>query len=552
MTGAGARTGFDAITLEILWGRLITIADECWSTLRRTAFSPIITEALDIGCEVLDARGHTLSHASRGMPVFNLVIPNVVQHVLARRGAAWLEPDDVLITNDPWLCAGHLPDIAVVTPVWRRGRILGFVGNIANATDIGGTLARSSAREVYEEGLRIPPMKLARRGVLSEDVVDLVRANVRQPDAVVGDLVAQLTANAAAAQRLVEFADEYGLDDLEALSAAISEHSERAMRTAIADIPDGAYRASTTLDGSDGPMRLSTEIVVRGDAIDVTFPDCPLQLPQGGTNVALNYTRAHVVYILKCIIAPDIPSNEGAFRPISVWAEPGSILNANEPASVGLRTKTGWHVHPLTLKALAPVLPDRLLAPCGFPSWLVISGYDRDGRDFREHMVLSGGLGATAGADGVSACGYPTTTASVPIEVIETRSPLLVEAKEFVAGSGGEGRFRGGLAQRVVVRSRPGAGVRSLTLSAALDQTREPAEGLAGAGAGGLARFVRRDGAGQADVLENAYATLASDAASIVLETAGGGGFGEPGARAAAARTRDRDEGYVARGSGRD
>lgn len=538
-----APAALDAATLEIVWGRLLTIADECWTTLRRTAFSPIITEALDIGCEVMDASGNTLSHASRGMPVFNLVLPNVTRHFLERFGAGWLEDGDVLITNDPWLCAGHLPDVAVVTPIFRRGELLGFVGNIANATDIGGTLARASAREVYEEGLRIPPMKLARRGVVNEDLLSVIRANVRQADSVIGDLHAQMTANVSAGQRLVEFADEYGIASLVDLGDTIRAYSERGMRAAIDAVPDGEYAASTLLDDAE----LHVLVRVHGDRIDVTYPDCPPQVAQGGTNVALNYTRAHTVYILKCILAPDIPSNQGAFRPITVSAEPGSILNAREPASVGLRTKTGWHVHPLILKALAPVLPDRVMAPCGFPSWLVISGYDRAGGEFREHMVLSGGLGATADRDGVSACGYPTTTAAVPVEVIETRSPLIVEAKEYVVGSGGPGRQRGGLSQRVVVRQLPGAGVRSVTLSASLDQSVAPADGLAGAGPGQRSAFVHDDGTGPRR-LEVAYAVLGSDAESATLETAGGGGFGDPRERTAEAAERDRREGYIKEG----
>lgn len=532
----------DAATLEIIWGRLLTIADECWTALRRTAFSPIITEALDIGCEVMDASGNTLSHASRGMPVFNLVLPNVARHFLERFGADWLEDGDVLITNDPWICAGHLPDVAVVTPIFHAGKLFGFVGNIANATDIGGTLARASAREVYEEGLRIPPMKLARRGVVNEDLLAFVRANVRQSDAVVGDLYAQLTANVSAGHRLVEFAQEYGLGSLVPLGDTIRRYSERGMRAAISAVPDGEYRATTLLDDD---VRLNVSLRVAADEIAVTFPDCPPQVAQGGTNVALNYTRAHCVYILKCILAPDIPSNQGAFKPISVWAEPGSILNAKEPASVGLRTKTGWHVHPLILKALAPVLPERVMAPCGFPSWLVLSGYDASGAEFREHMVLSGGLGATAGRDGVSACGYPTTTASVPVEVIETRSPLLVEAKELVGGSGGQGRQRGGLSQRVVVRALPGAGVRSLTLSASQDQSQAPADGLDGAGPGRTSSFVHHDAEGGSHRLETAYVVLRSDAESATLETAGGGGFGDPAQRARQAAERDRAEGYV-------
>ena len=523
--------------IEVMWARLVAVADECWTTLRKTAFSPIITEALDIGCEVMDADGHALANASRGMPVFNLVLPNVVRACLDRFGQEGIADGDVFITNDPWLCAGHLPDIAVVTPVFHRGRLLGFIGNIANATDIGGTLARSSAREVYEEGVQIPPMKLARSGVVSDDLLELVAANVRQSEAVVADIRAQMMANVTAARRLVAFVEEYGLDDLRDLGATLRSYSEQAMRRAVADVPDGVYAADTWLDGDGEPIRLGVEVKVDGSALTVAFPDCPPQVAQGGVNVALNYTRAHTVYVLKCILAPDIPSNEGAFAPFEVVAEPGSILNAQYPASVGLRTKTGWHVHPLILKAMQPVLPYRVMAPGGFPSWLVMSGVRSDSSEFREHMVISGGLGATAYGDGQSACGYPTTTASVPVELIEQRSPILIEAKEYIEGSGGIGTWRGGLGQRVVIRMLPNADVMALTLSASLDQTNMPADGLAGGGPGRPSRMLRQGE--DSEALPAAFVTLRDHDHAVVLETAGGGGYGDPSDRSAAAIQED-------------
>jgi N-methylhydantoinase B/oxoprolinase/acetone carboxylase alpha subunit len=538
------QTTFDPVTLEILWHRLTTIADECWSTVRRTAFSPIITEALDIGCEVMDARGRTLAHATRGMPVFNLVLPNVVGAFLSQFGASWIEEGDVLITNDPWLCAGHLPDIAVINPVFHHATLLGFVGNIANATDIGGTLARSAAREVYEEGLQIPPMKLFRRGVANEDLFRMVRANVREADSVVGDLEAQVAANAAAGARLRDFVDEYGFAELNSLCDTIQAYSERGMRAAIAALPDGIYRAALDADGADTPIRLEIAVDVRGDGIEVTFPNCPPQVAQGGINVAMNYTRAHTCYILQCVLAPEIPSNQGSFRPISVSAPEGSILNARYPASVGLRTKTGWHVHPLILTAMADVAADRVMAPGGMPSWLVISGTDVAQRSFREHMVVSGGLGATENADGQAACGFPTTTASVPTEVIETRSPVLIEAKEYIPDSGGAGRMRGGLGQRIVVRARPGA-VEQLVLSASLDRVRVPAEGLHGGRPGQRSRFAVRAASGQETEVASGYAVLHSDADALVLEVAGGGGFGAPDQRARELIEHDRVFGYV-------
>ncbi len=540
-SSAGPR---DELELQILWQRLIAIADECWSTLRRTAFSPIITDALDIGCEVMDAHGSTLAHATRGMPVFNLVLPNVVRHMLAHFAAGEIEDGDVLITNDPWLCAGHLPDIAVITPVFHGAKLIGFVGNIANAADIGGILARGNAQEIYEEGLQIPPLKLARRGRPNDDLLRMIASNVRESSAVRGDLEAQKTANAAAAAGLMAFLQEYGLDELETLAAAIHGYSERGMRAAIAALPDGVYTASVLADGSADVVRLNIAITIRGDEIAVAFPDCPPQVTQGGINVPFNYTRAHVAYILKCILAPDIPSNEGCFRPITVTAPEGSLLNARFPASVGLRTKIGWHVHPLVLTALAGVCPDRIMAPGGVPSWLVLSGYDRMGQPFRDHLVLSGGLGATARADGRSACGFPTMTATVPVEVIESRSPVLIEAKELIPGSGGEGTHRGGLGQRLVIRAHP-AQANRLVLSASLDRIRVPAPGLHGGRPGRRSRFAMRKDGGSETEVETGFAILGGDESTVVVEVSGGGGFGAPEGRDAGLRARDARNGYL-------
>lgn len=533
---------FDSVGLEILWSRLIALADECWTLTHRAAFSPIISEALDLGCEIMDAGGSTLAHATRGIPVFNLVLPNVVRHLLGMEDRA-MEPGDVWVTNDPWLCAGHLPDIAVVTPVFKNDRLVAFVGNIANATDIGGGLNRASAREVYEEGLYIPPCRLYRGGKLNSDVAGFIAANVREPEVVLADLDAQAGANEATAAGLLRMMDEYGLENLDALSRQIQDRSENAMRQAILAVPDGIYESETETDGTDEPIRLRARIHVSGDTLRIEFPDCPEQAPAGGINSVLNYTRAHCFYALKCILAPSIASNEGCYRPIALDVPPGSILNAKHPASVGLRAKTGWHVHSLIFGALAAALPDQVIAGIGFPSWIVISGKDRTGRAFREHLIVSGGLGASGGADGISASGFPSSAASVPVEVIEARSPVLIEAKELVGGSGGDGEYRGGLGQRVRVRALPGM-TQELVLSSSLDRTRVPAAGSLGGGPGMPSRMVVETSKGTRDAAEG-YAVLSSDSDTAIVTVSGGGGFGDPAGRAVASRERDRRLGYV-------
>jgi N-methylhydantoinase B/oxoprolinase/acetone carboxylase alpha subunit len=534
---------YDSFELSILWQRLTTIADECWGTFQKAAFSPIITDALDIGCEVMDAGGLTLSHATRGMPVFNLVLPNVTRHLLERYGGS-IAPGDVFITNDPWMCAGHLPDVAVVTPVFRAEQLVGFVGSIANVTDIGGSLARSAAREIYDEGLQIPPMRLKRAGVYSEDLLLLIEHNVRESEAVLGDLHAQVAANATAADHLLEFMDEYGMTELDSLGARIRDLSEQAMREAIAQLPNGSYSATDQVELSGELVDLSITIAVKDDEIEVTFPDCPPQTPQGGTNAALTYTTAHCVYMFQCLLAPDLPSNNGSFRPFRVWAPEGTILNCTHPASVGLRTKVGWHVHPLILKALAEVLPGRVMAPGGGLSWVVLSGSDGQGRTFQEHMVVSGGMGASRDRDGLAACGFPASTASVPVEVIESRSPVLVERKEYVADSGGAGRTRGGLGQRMVLGRAPGW-PGTIRASASLDHDLVPPDGILGGQPGRPSRFGVRRADGELVPAPTHQATIGADHERIVVEVAGGGGYGDPAERPAEAIERDRRDGFT-------
>ena len=321
---------FDPVSLEIMWSRLINITEECWITIRKTAFSLIIGEAQDFGCELLDPQGESLAHSPRSMPVFNLTLPRAVKALLNAFPPETLQEGDVLITNDPWLCAGHLFDVALVTPVFREGKLVGHIGSIAHCSDIGGTLDANSAREIYDEGLQIPPMKLYKAGQPNEDLINLIKRNVRKGEMVMGDIQAQYSANEVGAERLLRFMDEYALDDLSELAEVIQDRAEDAMRQAIAEVPDGSYKSSITYDGIGDPLTLHVTVTITGDELVADW-DAPPQLPRGGINCTLNYTAAHSVYALKSMLTPDIPSNAGCYRPITVNAPAGSILNCDYP-----------------------------------------------------------------------------------------------------------------------------------------------------------------------------------------------------------------------------
>lgn len=535
---------FDPVALEVMWSRMINITEECWTTIWRTAFSTIIGEAQDFGCELLDASGSSLAHSPRSMPVFNLTLPRAVKALLEVFPPHTLREGDVLITNDPWICAGHLFDVALVTPVFRRGRLVALVGSIAHCSDIGGTRHYQSVREVYEEGLQIPPLKLYEAGAPNRALFALIERNVRKSEMVLGDIHAQHGANLVARERLLAFLDAYDLDDLSDLADEVQGRAERAMREAIAAVPDGEYRSSVRFDALGDPLELSVAIHVEGERMRVVW-DAPDQLPQGGINCTLNYTAAHTVYALKSILTPEIPSNAGCFRPIEVVAPEGSILNCRYPAAVNLRTHTGWYCAPAVFAALADVLPDAVQAFTGLPMGAGAYGIDVDGTVYNDHLFQGGGQGAGSRGDGKNALLYPTSAGNTSIEMFETRTPLVVEEKALIPDSGGDGRHRGGLGQRVRVRKLRDDG-RTALLSLHPQGMIVATPGLDGGRAGRRASvtFEGPDGR-KVDVELDGMAELRTPADVCTIEMAGGSGFGDASERDPVARARDLAEGYV-------
>lgn len=511
--------------LQTVWHRLVSIADECWAATYRGAFSTIVGEALDVGCELLDARGESLAHATRSIPVFNMIMPNTVRAILDRYPPSAIAEGDVFITNDPWLCAGHLPDVAVVTPVVREGKLLAFVANVVNVSDIGGNLDRLRNRELFDEGLQIPIVRLCARGSRVDEVWDLILRNVRTPDEVEGDLVAMIAANEGAAEGLAALVGREGVD-LALVADAIGDRAEAAMRSAIEAIPNGAYTASWTADGFETPLELGVVVTVDGDRLTVAFPDAPPQVESGAFNCTLSYTRGHVNYVLKCLLAPDVPTSERCFRPIQVEAPARSVFNCERPAAVDMRTRIGWQVHPLVLRALAPVLPERVVAGCGQPSLMSLDGEWADGERFQEHLMVTAGLGASRDAAGESVSTFPSSSASGSVELLEQRSPLIVRRRGLARGSGGTGANPGGLGEEVELGLRDGEGT-WFRVVIALERMRSRPYGLYGGGDGRNSRIEVRDRrtGSVAPTAERVIVVRDSDA-SVVVATAGGGGFG--------------------------
>ena len=343
---------FDPVSLGIMWDRLISIVDEIVSTLVRTSFSTIVNESYDLTCVVLDAEANSIAQGTFSVPVFIGSAPITLRHMLKRYPAETLKPGDVIITNDPWLGTGHLYDITMVRPVFRKGRIVAYTLSISHLPDVGGSGFGSSATEVYHEGLRLPICKLYDEGRLNELLIEIIRTNVRVPEQVIGDVMANVACNEVGGREILAFMDEYGLDDLTALSAAIRGQSEAAMRAKIRELGQGTYHNRMQVEGFDGPCDYVVRIDVKSDSVAFDFTGTS-GCVRAGVNVPFCYTNAMALHAIKSLLLPTIPNNAGSIAPISVFAPPGCILNAQPPFATGGRHAMGHFVTPLVYGALA-------------------------------------------------------------------------------------------------------------------------------------------------------------------------------------------------------
>ena len=467
----------DPITLRITWDRLVSISEEAATTLVNMAFSSIVREVGDYSCLLMDAEGNSLAQPRTSIPVFIGTLPATVRHFLEKFPAETLRPGDSLITNDPWLGTGQLNDVTIATPVFIDGELVAFSGSVAHMSDIGGTLNMGSAREVYEEGFHIPPSKLIDGGRPNEQLLELFLSNVRAPDQVQGDLQAMLAANHVGAEGLLALMGDLGLDRVDELAATIHRLTENAMRRAIADVPDGRYEASVDIGDFEGDIHLQVAIEVSGTDITVDFAGSSPESAYG-TNCPMCYTYAYTVYPLKCLLEPNLPNNEGCFKPITVTAPEGSIANAQRPRACEMRNRIGHMAHAAIFTALADVLPDRVMGHSGSAPVTVdvLSGTRADGSRFVENLCVNGGTGARPHGDGVIAA-FPGNMSATPIELLESSAPVLFEAKEIIPDSAGAGRYRGGPGQRIVIRN---IGDRPVTHSMFYSRMHHVADGVLG------------------------------------------------------------------------
>ena len=512
----------DGIALEILWSNLIGAVSEQARALQRIAFSPVVREAGDLACALLDRDGRMIAQAVTGTPGHINTLAAAGAHFVETFPPDSLAEGDVLVTNDPWLSAGHFFDITVLTPVFRKGRVICFFGSTIHHTDIGGYGVGAGARDVHEEGLWIPRAKLYEAGEPNKLLHDIVRHNVRTPDEVMGDLAAQVSSGRVGAERLRILCDRHGLDDIDELADEIISRSERAARDSIRKLEAGTYRGESRFDipgGAEIVLKCALTVDAEAGDILVDFAGSSGASPHG-VNVVLNYTHAYSAFAIRSTLDPELPNNHGSLKPIRVRAPEGSIVNAKYPAPVAARHVVGMYVPMPILKALHAVAPDRVVAEGAGAVWTMqIQGKDGRGEPFTSAMFnYSGGMGARRAKPGLGATCYPTGVAAVPVEVLEAAMPIEFTRKELLDGSGGAGRAPGGDGQVIGFRMRTRD---PWLLNAVPSRLVAPAEGLEGGGAGRPGRFLVN---GEPSARANKMTMAAGD--EVLLETPGGGGFG--------------------------
>jgi N-methylhydantoinase B len=538
----------DPITLEIIWNGLRSVTDECFLTVQRSAFSTNIKERHDHSIAILDRSGRLIVQADKSMPIHLASMTGLVQVLLDRYGSD-IGPNDIFVANDPHVAGGtHLPDINMAMPVFADGELAGFVCNIAHHADVGGAAKGSMSgglTEIYQEGVRIPVVRLHRGGELQKEIFDILLLNMRLPRERRGDLNAQIAACRLGNDRMAQIFARFGVENvLQAFDDIVTRTRER-MRQTIAALPDGTWSFEDFMD-DDGAGREDVRIALTVKKTDSTivldFTGSDPQVP-GNINLTLNAVQSAVAFVLKALLDPDMPNNQGVLDALEIVAPRGSIVNCDGPSAVALRANTCQRVIDVVFGALAPVLPEKTTgASNGANTSMVFAGTDPiNGAPYVYLETLGGGMGARSthdGKDGVQV--GITNTSNLPVEAIEMEYPLRVEEYSLVADSGGAGRQRGGMGLRRVIRPVGHA----CEFSGVGERFRHQPWGIFGGESGSSGRFFLRDDDGKVtDLPPKASGMVLAPEQVVVAETPGAGGYGDPLGRSEADLATDRASG---------
>lgn len=541
----------DSVLTQILWNRVLSISDEAATGLIRTSYSSVVRDFHDFACGLFDVKGNLLAHSTKTTTAFIGVMPYVMRNFLEHYPIADLQPGDALITNDPWQGTGHAYDLCIASPIFHKDAIVAFSICIVHHLDVGGRMATTESKDMFEEGLRLPMLKLYRAGEFDPAIRRIIRANVREPDKMFGDIRAQIVANNVCGGGLISMLEDYGLDadSLLTLSQELSARAEQSLRAKITEVPDGTYENEVTLPtiGNVSGIHIKVALTVKGDSILIDYAGSSGEVPVA-VNTTFNMTRSYSMYPIKLALDPAVPNNEGSFRPVTVKAPERSLLNCQPPAPTWGRTMICHNLPEIVFGALAKALPGRIMAGSGATP-LVFTYFRARRKDGRTYVGITssmGGLGANARTDGPSARGFPYNVGNIPIETSENDLPIIYLKKELVPDSGGPGRNRGGLGQEyefVVADGDLGpdgpmvVGIRG---SGRKPESPYPVFGRLGGGYG-RGEHLMLNGV---EIPHGPQQSLVSgDRLSMSLP--GGGGFGEPKEREPDRVARDVRLGYV-------
>jgi len=547
----------DILRRQLIWNRLVSAIEEQAQTVIRTAFSQSVRECGDLSAGLFNRRGDMVAQAVTGTPGHVNAMAICVKHFLDRFPADGMRPGDVYCTNDPWLSVGHYHDVTVVTPAFHKGRMVGLLANTCHIVDMGGRGLGPDARQVYEEGINIPIMHLAREGEVNQDLMDILRTNVRNAGDMEGDFYAMMNCNDEGARRLAATLEEFALDDIEGIGDWIIGQSASRIRSAIRDIPDGVYEHATELDGFDAPIRIQASLTVDGDRMLVDYEGSSPASPFG-INVVRNFCLAYTVFGVNCVIAPNVPCNAGSIGAVEMSAPEGCILNALRPMPVSARHVIGQMLPDVVFGCLAQAVPGKVPAEGAGAMWnpmlrggptavdpAVAAAAPVVGPDYDVILFNTGGTGGRPTMDGLTTTAFPSGVRTPPVEAIEASFPIIIWRKEFREGSGGPGRHRGGLGQVLEIGGADGA---PFSVAAMFDRTWRAPEGRHG-GLDGQAGVVRTASGRQ---LKSKGRQSVGHGDRLVLELPGGGGYGSPLERDPARVREDVQDGLVSPKSAED
>ena len=531
---------------QIIWNRLIAVCEEQAQVMIRAAFSPPVRESGDISAGFFDLEGRMLAQAVTGTPGHVNCMAASVVHFFDEFPIDSMKEGDSYITNDPWLGSGHLNDVTIVTPAFHREHIVGLFAATVHIVDIGGRGMGPDGKDVFEEGVNIPHMAIAREGVVNRDLIRLMRANSREPLQTEGDILAILAAGEEGARRLSEMLGEFDLDCMVEVGTYILETTRDAMEKAIREVPEGVYNHRMSTDGYDAPVEIVVKMQVKDGRIALDFAGTSSISPFG-INCPLTYASAYAFYGIKCVIAPEIPSNHASLSLFDISAPENSILNPLRPAPVSSRHIIGHFLPDAVMGCLEKALPGRTLAESGMmwnPYLRGETNFDGEHCHWEIFSLMAAGMGARSSSDGLGATAFPSALKGMPVEAIETLVPIVVWRKEFRPDSGGSGKYRGGLGQSVEFSAISDT---HLYLIAQFDRVDHPAQGRAGgrAGAAGIVKLAsgkRLNGKGR---------QVIPAGERLVIDLPGGGGYGDPSERSQSEIADDVKRGIVSAANAR-